>query len=102
MSSCEDRNVSWTNLNPDTTFSLRVMVWVISPLIQSAATAAEPTLMAATLEDAKPGSYFGPTGFMEMRGHPAEAEPAPCAKDDAAARGLFEELESMTGLRYAL
>ena len=60
-----------------------------------------PEAQPRTTNDAKPGSYFGPSGFLELRGYPVEAEPAPFAKDVAAARALVEELERMTGLRYA-
>ncbi|WAS95342.1 oxidoreductase [Nannocystis punicea] len=91
-----------TNLGADTTLGMKLMVLAIYPLIQSAAMGAEPTLMAATAKDARPGSHFGPGGFLEWRGHPVEAEPAPFARDEVAARVLFEELERISGVRYAL
>ncbi|OJT25200.1 short-chain dehydrogenase [Archangium sp. Cb G35] len=91
-----------TNLGAATTLGMKLMVLAIYPLIQSAARGAEPTLMAATLEGAPPGSYFGPDGFLELRGHPVEATPAPFADNVAAGRMLFDELERITGIRYEL
>ncbi|MFO0547374.1 MAG: oxidoreductase [Polyangiaceae bacterium] len=90
-----------TNLAAATSLTMKLAVIAIYPLIQSAAMGAEPTLMAATLESARPNAYYGPTGIFELRGHPAEATPAPFAEDAAAGRALFDELERITGFRYA-
>lgn len=89
-----------TNLMTDTSRIIKLATFVIKPLIHDTSMAAEPTLMAATLPAPKPGGYYGPAGFMELRGHPAEAKPAAFARDTDAARLLFEQLEHTTGVRY--
>jgi len=58
--------------------------------------------MAATLEAPTPGGYFGPSGFMELRGAPAEAKPALFAEDPVAGRALFAELERISGMAIDL
>lgn len=89
-----------TNLFADTSRLMLLSALVMYPLLQNADRGAEPTLMAATLKDAKPGAYYGPGGFMELRGHPIEAKTAPIAEDTAASAALFYELERITSLRY--
>jgi NAD(P)-dependent dehydrogenase (short-subunit alcohol dehydrogenase family) len=97
---CAHPGAAKTDLAGDTTLVMKLAVLAIYPLIQSAAMGAEPTLMAATLPDAKPGGYYGPGGLLELRGHPVEARPAPFAEDVGAGKALFDELERTTGVRY--
>ena len=59
-----------------------------------------PTLRAATDPDANPGDYFGPEGFMEMKGYPVKVESNKLSKDLNIARKLWEISEEMTGVRY--
>ena len=87
-----------TNLAGVTSWPMKLAFFATYPLIQSATRGAEPTLMAATLEHPTPGGYFGPTGFMELRGDPAEVKPAAVADDPAAGRALFAELERISGM----
>lgn len=91
---------SKTNLFADTSTLMLLTAFAIYPLIQSAAMGAEPTLMAATSSDVKPGGYYGPGGFMRVRGHPTEDKTAPLADDAEAGRILVDELERMSGLRF--
>ena len=70
------------------------------PFFQSAAQGALPTLYAATAADAKPGGYYGPDGFMEWRGSPAPARVAAPARDETAARRLWQTSEQLTGVLY--
>ena len=102
LSTISHPGASKTNLFADTSFLMKLSALAMYPLIQSAAMGAEPTLMAATLKDAKPGGYYGPGGFAELRGHPVESKTAPIADDVAAASILFDELERMSGIRFAL
>jgi len=57
----------------------------------SAADGARPILFAATSPEARPGAYYGPGGFGELRGAPACALIMPQARDAAAAAilGMF-------------
>lgn len=98
LSVCCHPGAAKTNLAGVSSLPMKLASIAIYPLIQSAARGAEPTLMAATLEAPTPGGYFGPTGFMELRGDPAEVKPAPFADDPAAGRALFAELERISGM----
>lgn len=89
-----------SSLGNDTSLLMKLAIFSIYPIIQSTEMGAEPILMAATLPNAEPGGYYGPAGFLELRGHPAKAVPDARALDDTAARLLFENLETISGIRY--
>lgn len=61
---------------------------------------AEATLYAATESDALEHPYWGPTGFIEMRGRTGRARINPKALDEETARRLWEVSEGLTGVRY--
>jgi NAD(P)-dependent dehydrogenase (short-subunit alcohol dehydrogenase family) len=67
---------------------------------QSAAAGALPTLFAATSPDAKPGGYYGPDWFYELKGPPVEAKIMPQAKDVAVAAMLWEVSATLTGVSF--
>jgi NAD(P)-dependent dehydrogenase (short-subunit alcohol dehydrogenase family) len=69
---------------------------------QSDEMGALPTLYAATAPGVEGGSYFGPDGFAEQRGHPQRASLAAAARDEETARRLWEASERMTGVRFEL
>jgi NAD(P)-dependent dehydrogenase (short-subunit alcohol dehydrogenase family) len=68
---------------------------------QSAEMGALPTLYAATVPDVPGGSFVGPDGFMEQRGHPHLVTAAGKAYDQEAWRRLWEVSEELTGVRYS-
>lgn len=68
---------------------------------QSAAGGAAPLVYAAAMPDVAGGEYWGPDGFMEIRGLPAPAKLAPKARDGSVAARLWAESERLTGVRYA-
>ncbi len=72
------------------------------PLAQNAAKGAQPTLFAATAPDAKPSGYYGPSRLFGLRGPVKEAKPSKDACNGEAARQLFDELEQLSGVCYAL
>src|SRR5258705_1389581 len=63
----------------------------------SAADGARPILFAATSPEARPGAYYGPGGFGELRGAPARALMMPQARDAAAAARLWDVSAKLTG-----
>jgi NAD(P)-dependent dehydrogenase (short-subunit alcohol dehydrogenase family) len=66
---------------------------------QPPALGALPTLMAATAD--LPGStYVGPSGLLQMRGHPRIVEPRRLALDRDGQRRLWELSEQATGVRF--
>jgi hypothetical protein len=60
------------------------------------------TLYAATEPGLEGGTYIGPDGFLEQRGHPKRVSPSRAAQDENVARRLWEVSEHMTGVRFDL
>jgi NAD(P)-dependent dehydrogenase (short-subunit alcohol dehydrogenase family) len=67
---------------------------------QDALHGALPTLYAATA-DIPGGSFAGPDGFQEMRGHPTLVAPTRAALDPETARRLWEVSEQLTGVSFS-
>lgn len=61
-----------------------------------------PTLRAATDPEAAGGDYFGPNGFLQMRGYPKRIDMVKRAHDAGDAARLWEISENLTGVRYDL
>lgn len=61
-----------------------------------------PTLRAAVEPDAKNGSYWGPSGWMEISGPPAAARIPARAHDETIAAKLWSASEALTGVRFDL
>jgi NAD(P)-dependent dehydrogenase (short-subunit alcohol dehydrogenase family) len=59
-----------------------------------------PTLYAATEPGLEGGTFCGPDGFLEQRGHPKPVSPSGAARDEQVARRLWEVSEEMTGVRF--
>jgi NAD(P)-dependent dehydrogenase (short-subunit alcohol dehydrogenase family) len=70
-------------------------------LAQSGEQGAWPTLYAAT-QDIPGGSYVGPDGVGEMRGHPHLVSPSSAATDAETARRLWELSERLTGVTFEI
>jgi NAD(P)-dependent dehydrogenase (short-subunit alcohol dehydrogenase family) len=68
-------------------------------LAQSGEQGAWPTQYAATA-DIPGGSYVGPDGRGELRGHPTLVSPSSAATDEETARGLWTLSERLTGVSY--
>ncbi|WP_328929564.1 oxidoreductase [Streptomyces sp. NBC_00190] len=68
-------------------------------IAQSDAMGALPILYAAT-QPLPGGSYTGPQGRGELRGHPGPAVLSPQARDDARARRLWRVSEDLTGVSF--
>ncbi len=69
---------------------------------QSAEAGALPTLYAATCPGLPGGSYVGPDGLGEFRGHPHISTPNRAARDEAVAARLWAVSEELTGVRFDL
>ncbi|WP_459617485.1 oxidoreductase [Bordetella sp. 2513F-2] len=89
--------VSRTNLQVNNGFVRRNLGRFI---LQPAARGALPTLYAATAPDARGGSYYGPTGVMELRGPLGFARVPGAAMDTEAAARLWAISEELSGTRY--
>jgi NAD(P)-dependent dehydrogenase (short-subunit alcohol dehydrogenase family) len=79
----------------------QLIMRITNPLIgQSADMGALPTLYAATVPDLQGGTFVGPDGFMEQRGHPEVVRGAGRAYDEDDGRRLWDVSEELTGVRY--
>jgi NAD(P)-dependent dehydrogenase (short-subunit alcohol dehydrogenase family) len=83
------------------TGAMRAFLRVTNQLIaQSAEQGALPQLYAATADGVEGGSFIGPDGFREARGHPTVVQPVGRARDAEAGRRLWEVSEELTGVKY--
>ena len=71
-------------------------------IAQSAQMGALPTLYAASAPNLDSGSYFGPDGPGEFRGHPHISTPSRAARDADGARRLWALSEDLTGVEFSL
>jgi len=67
---------------------------------QSADAGALPMLYAATADDVAGGAYYGPGGFMNMRGTPERQAPSARALDDDLAERLWAATAEHAGVSY--
>jgi NAD(P)-dependent dehydrogenase (short-subunit alcohol dehydrogenase family) len=59
-----------------------------------------PALYAASMPDVKGNDYWGPGGWMELRGHPALCKREPWARDSDKAAKLWALSEQLTGVVF--
>jgi len=71
-------------------------------IMESPEMGAMPGLRAATDPQVKGGDYYGPGGFMGMRGYPKAKKPAKSADNEILAQGLWERSVELTGVDFAL
>jgi NAD(P)-dependent dehydrogenase (short-subunit alcohol dehydrogenase family) len=86
-------------LTPGNAFSK----WVIEKIAVRVPTPAEasgPITHAACDAGVSGGDYYGPSGFLEIRGTPGRARVNPVARDADVGRRLWALSESMTGVHY--
>ena len=80
----------------------RFTAWLMSAgsvvLAMSAEQGALPQLRAATDPTVRGGEYYGPSGLMELRGHPVRVDSSGASKDEAAAGRLWDVSERLTGV----
>jgi NAD(P)-dependent dehydrogenase (short-subunit alcohol dehydrogenase family) len=88
----------WTATDLQRTSSLAV--WGNPLFAMKPPQGALPTMRAATDPAAEGGSYWGPNGWMEMKGTPEPAKITKRAKDADVAARLFDESEKLTGVSF--
>lgn len=67
---------------------------------QQPAMGALPTLYAATAPDVKGADFYGPSGFMEMKGYPKKVASVPLSHDPEIAEKLWQASGALTGVTY--
>ena len=93
--------LSATSIGRDVTGPAKFVIPMLFRIFgQSDAEGALPQLYAATVPDAEPGGYYGPSGFQEFKGSPAPAKIAPQANDISAGARLWSVSEQLTGVTY--
>lgn len=93
---------SKTNLGNHLTDGLmgRAMMLFANRFAQSAAMGALPTIRAAVDPATHGGDYYGPGGFMELRGDPVKVKSSSASHHSADQRKLWEVSEQLTGIHY--
>lgn len=78
----------------------KMQAWTEAKILNSPEQAAESTLRAATQAEVSGGSYFGPSGFMEIKGPPVPARLATRSRNESDATRLWGLAERLTGVSY--
>jgi NAD(P)-dependent dehydrogenase (short-subunit alcohol dehydrogenase family) len=78
----------------------QLMNWGNRLIAQSDSAGALPQLYAATMPDVISGEYFGPDRLFQLRGNPTRVGSSAAARDDEAARRLWQLSEELTGVVY--
>jgi len=81
-------------------FFWRLLFPVVMTMAQPADMGALPSIRASVDPQAKGGEYYGPKGFMEMRGYPVVVKSNAASHNVANAKRLWEESEKLTGVQY--
>lgn len=77
------------------------MFTVVAPIFgQSSLQGAWPMLYAATVPDIKGGDYYGPSGFMEIKGHPKKVVSNSYSHDEKLAERLWKTSVNLTGMGF--
>jgi NAD(P)-dependent dehydrogenase (short-subunit alcohol dehydrogenase family) len=77
------------------------MLRVLNPFIgQKPEMGALPALYAATASDVQGGDYYGPGGWLELRGYPTKVQSSDRSHDTAVAAKLWAVSEELTDVRY--
>jgi NAD(P)-dependent dehydrogenase (short-subunit alcohol dehydrogenase family) len=90
----------WTATNLQVHWRL---VRILNPVLsQTPQMGALPALYAATAPDVRGGEYYGPRGWLELRGYPAKVKSSNRSHDVAVAARLWAVSEELTGVRYPI
>lgn len=89
--------------SPALQYTNPVRKWISQRMLKfvpTAADAARPIILAASVPDVRGGDYYGPGGPLEIGGKPARARINPRALDSDRGRQLWTLSEAMTGSHY--
>lgn len=92
--------MSATNITTAQTDPNTPMNRFVRKFINTAEGGSSPSLRAATMPDVTGGSYYGPGGFLGIKGPPALAGLSKQAKNAPEAKQLWELAEQLTGVRF--
>lgn len=80
----------------------RIVEWGFGLTVQSSEMGALPQLRAATDPSVLGGQYYGPSGFLQMRGYPKLVSSNGRSHDIAAQKRLWAVSEALTGVVFPL
>lgn len=100
ISTAAHPGLSRTDLARNAPTALRLPLTWLSPLFQSPAMGALPTLRAATDPAVAGGQYYGPGGRREIRGYPRLVTSSPESHDQAVQQRLWTVSEELTGVTF--
>ncbi|MEJ2304778.1 MAG: SDR family NAD(P)-dependent oxidoreductase [Anaerolineales bacterium] len=89
----------WTKAT-NLTVHWRMVRYLTSFIGQEPEMGALPALYAATAPGVQGGDYYGPDGWLELRGHPAKVQSSDRSHDTVVAAKLWTVSEELTGVRY--
>lgn len=93
-------NIGAALVENDSPLKKRINAWTEAKILNPPEHAAEPTLLVLTRPEVAGGSYFGPKGFMEIKGAPAPARIAAAAQNEPNSERLWKMAEQLTGISY--
>ena len=103
LSVCVHPGGSYSGLFDDMSRVRYHLLKVVAPLItHSNEAAAKPSLYAALEDDVKGGEYFGPQGFIDLKGPVGRAERRPYSENTQVAAKLWDLSEEMLGHTFKL
>ena len=94
--------VSDTNLNNHLTYGFmsKIMMRLTGRMMHNAAMGALPTMRAAVDPGVEGGDYFGPAGFMQMKGNPVKVKSSKASHDSDNQQKLWQVSQELTGVTY--
>lgn len=103
LSVCAHPGVSMTGLFEDMSPVQAFFGKLITPLVaHSNENAAKPSVFAALSDTVKGGEYYGPKGFLEMKGAVGLAKRTPYSEDVSFAQQLWSRSEELVGQKFEL
>lgn len=96
--------VSQTNLSRHLEDKLyfKIFAPLFQFMTQNAAAGALPEIRASVDPDVKGGEYYGPNGFMELKGYPVKVQSNNRSHNKEDARKLWEISEELTGVKFGV
>lgn len=83
-------------------YFFRLILPLVPKTQQSAAMGALPTLRAALDPGVEGGQFYGPSGWLGLRGHPVLVQSSKASHNRADARRLWQVSEELTGVAFGL
>ncbi|QQE11871.1 SDR family NAD(P)-dependent oxidoreductase [Planctomycetota bacterium] len=77
-----------------------IQITILPFISQTVTSGALPQIMAALSPQAQGGDYYGPQGFLEMKGPPGLAKKLPYSEDNSALKKLWDISVELTGADF--